>query len=245
MHFVKPRKPNVKRKTHAPKGARLFSEPQQPSDAHVAHVDGAARGNPGPASYAVIIHDAAGREVYRLGKSIGRHTNNVAEYHGLIAALDYAATHGLRRLRVRSDSELLVRQMQGLYKVKSADLKPLHERAQKLARGLEYFAIEHIHRELNADADTLANQALDGTRTAKVGAPLAAPGSMDVGAGFGRPSGADTGSHAAPQNKPGGPKPAPTSRRIRATYRNGALHPAEPLDLPDGASVDLTLHKPE
>jgi ribonuclease HI len=237
----------VKRKSHAPKGARLFSEPHAPADVHTAHVDGAARGNPGPASYAVIIHDAAGREVYRLGKTIGRNTNNVAEYHGLIAALDYAASHGLRRLRIRSDSELLVRQMQGLYKVKSADLKPLHERAQKLARSLEYFAIEHVRRELNAEADALANEALDGARNARVGAQLPAPRSTDVGAGagFSRPSGAQTASHAAAQNETGGLEPAPTSRRIRAVYRDGALHPAEPLDLPDGASVELTLHKRE
>lgn len=202
----------MKRKLPSSRSARLFSEPQHPSDVHLAHVDGAARGNPGPASYAVIIHDAAGREVYRLGKALGRNTNNVAEYHGLIAALDYAATHGIRRLRVRSDSELLVRQMQGLYKVKSADLQPLHERAQKLARGLEYFAIEHVRRELNAQADALANEALDGAR-------------------------------ATLHKKTGGPQPPPAPRRIRATYRGGALHPAEPLDLPDGASVELTVHK--
>lgn len=229
----------MKRKSHAPKGARLFSEPHAPADVHIAHVDGAARGNPGPASYAVIIHDAAGREVYRLGKTIGRNTNNVAEYHGLIAALDYAASHGLRRLRIRSDSELLVRQMQGLYKVKSADLKPLHERAQKLARGLEYFAIEHVRRELNADADALANEALDGPRNASVGAPLAAPDptppKANVAPGF---SPAPASALRSAVLKGGA-----TSKRIRATYRDGALHPAEPLDLPNGASVDISIHK--
>jgi len=226
----------VKRKSHAPKGARLFSEPQRPSDAHVAHVDGAARGNPGPASYAVIIHDAAGREVYRLGKAIGRQTNNVAEYHGLIAALDYAATHGLRRFRVRSDSELLVRQMQGLYKVKSADLKPLHERAQKLVRGLEYFDIEHVRRVLNSEADALANEALDGPRNANVEAAFrrAQDGAGDVAAGF-----SPAGSVAA---KNAGLKAAATER-IRAVYRDGALHPAEPLDLPDGQQVEIIVHK--
>jgi ribonuclease HI len=211
----------VKRKAHSPRGARLFGEPQQPADVHIAHVDGAARGNPGPASYAVIVHDAAGREVYRLGKQIGRSTNNVAEYHGLIAALDYAASHGLRRLRIRSDSELLVRQMQGLYKVKSADLKPLHERAQKLARGLEYFAIEHVRRESNSDADALANEALDGPR-------------RGVAAGFSLAQ--------SPSSKNSGLKAA-AAKRIRAIYRGGALHPAEPLDLPDGASVELTVHE--
>ncbi len=235
----------MKKRAHPSRsGARLFSEPHAPADVHLAHVDGAARGNPGPASYAVIIHDAAGREVYRLGKAIGRNTNNVAEYHGLIAALDYAATHGIRRLRIRSDSELLVRQMQGLYKVKSPDLKPLHERAQKLARGLEYFAIEHVRRELNSDADALANEALDGSNVAPA-FRRAQLNPSDVGAGFSRPSREHATAPSAPQNETGGLKPAPTSRSIRAIYRDGALHPAEPLDLPDGTSVDLTLHKHE
>ncbi len=205
----------MKRRTHSSHAARLFSEPQQPPDVHTAHVDGAARGNPGPASYAVIVCDAAGREVYRLGKAIGRHSNNVAEYHGLIAALDYAAAHAIPRLRVRSDSELLVRQMQGLYKVKSADLKPLHERAQKLARGLEYFAIEHVRRELNAEADRLANQALDG------------PGAADAHQ-----------KHSAA----GGP---PYARRVRAVYRGGALRPQSPLHLPEGAEVEIVIRRAE
>ncbi len=242
----------MKRKVHPPRGARLFSEPHTPADVHTAYVDGAARGNPGPASYAVIIRDAAGREGYRLGKPIGRNTNNVAEYHGLIAALDYAASHGIRRLRVRSDSELLVRQMQGLYKVKSADLKPLHERAQRLARGLEYFAVEHVRRELNADADALANEALDGARSGNVGALLAAPAvASRVAPGF---SGVRSPVDSSGVRKPDSPahsstakraalKGGSTSRRIRATYRHGALHPAEPLDLADGETVDLTIHK--
>ena len=132
-----------------------------PAGVHVANIDGASRGNPGPASYAVVVRDPAGKLVLELAKNIGRETNNVAEYYALLAALDYATSHGIAALRIRSDSELLVRQMQGRYKVKSADLKPLYERASKMARQLKYFAIEHVRRELNKDADALANVALD------------------------------------------------------------------------------------
>src|SRR5512134_1684007 len=92
----------------APRSARLFAEPEKPADVHLAYVDGASRGNPGPASYAVVIQSPDGKRVFQMGKYLGRATNNVAEYYGLITALDYAATHGIRRLRVRSDSELLV-----------------------------------------------------------------------------------------------------------------------------------------
>ncbi len=212
----------MKRKAHPPRGARLFGEPQQPTDTHIANVDGAARGNPGPASYAVIIRAPDGRVVFQLGKYLGHATNNVAEYYGLISALDYAAGHGIRRLRVRSDSELLVQQMKGRYKVKSATLAPLHERAQKLARGLEYFSVEHVRRELNKEADKLANEALDAT-------PGVAP--------------AFSSSHSS-DRKSGGPKAA-AAKRIRAVYRDGKLHPAEPLDLAEGDELDIIIHKAE
>jgi ribonuclease HI len=147
-----------------PGSARLFavSPAAPPAAVYIANIDGAARGNPGPASYAVVMRDPAGCVILELAKKLGRQTNNVAEYYALLAALDYATTHGITALRVRSDSELLVRHMQGRYKVKSADLKPLYERAQKLSRQLAYFVIEHVPREKNGDADALANQALDG-----------------------------------------------------------------------------------
>src|SRR5574340_1793792 len=105
-------------KPSPPMSARLFveSHPAPPSGVHVAHIDGASRGNPGPAAYGVIVCSPEGTKISEITKYIGRVTNNVAEYHGLIAALDYAASHGIRALRIRSDSELLVRQMQGRYK---------------------------------------------------------------------------------------------------------------------------------
>ncbi len=157
-------------KVSPPDSARLFSDSHStspPAGVHVANIDGASRGNPGPASYAVVVRDPAGKLVLELAKNIGRETNNVAEYYALLAALDYATSQGIAALRIRSDSELLVRQMQGRYKVKSADLKPLYERASKMARQLKYFAIEHVRRELNKDADALANVALDSAGVAK------------------------------------------------------------------------------
>ncbi len=154
------------RPTKPASGKLLFDAPERPANIFVAYVDGASRGNPGPASYAVILRGPDGATRFEAGKYIGRATNNVAEYYGLITALDYAAAHGIERLLVRSDSELLVRQMQGRYKVKSADLRPLHERARKLAHGFAYFAIEHVPREQNREADELANSALDRTEKA-------------------------------------------------------------------------------
>jgi ribonuclease HI len=132
------------RSTPPPRSAQLFgapSAPYSPAGVYIAHVDGASRGNPGPASYAVIIEGPDGENVLAMGKYLGRETNNVAEYYALITALDYATSHKLSRLRVLSDSELLVRQMQGRYKVKSADLRPLYERALAMSRSLDYFAV--------------------------------------------------------------------------------------------------------
>lgn len=151
---------------HGPRTGGLFGDAgpeHKPVAAYQANVDGGSRGNPGPAAYGVVMRDAKGEIVARLKKYIGQNTNNVAEYFGLIAALDYAQTHALRALRVESDSELLVKQMRGQYKVKSAELRPLFERARKMAAGLESFRIEHVYREQNREADALVNQALDET----------------------------------------------------------------------------------
>src|SRR5215469_8340192 len=131
--------------------------------AYRINIDGASRGNPGPAAYGVVIRDARGETVAKLKKYIGRFTNNVAEYYGLIAALDYAQSQGIRAIRVESDSELLVKQMRGLYKVKSTDLQPLFERAEKMAKAFDSFRIDHVYREQNREADGLANEALDET----------------------------------------------------------------------------------
>src|SRR2546427_4955350 len=144
------------RRPPTPRGKGLFGEaPAEPKPAAAAHrinIDGGSRGNPGPAAYGVIIRDGRGEIVAKLKKYIGRATNNVAEYYGLIAALDYAQQHAIRALRIESDSELLVRQMQGQYKVKSPELRPLYERARKMAQTFDSFKIDHVYREQNAEA---------------------------------------------------------------------------------------------
>jgi ribonuclease HI len=142
----------------------------------LAHTDGGARGNPGPAGYGVVIHDSGGRKVAALSQYLGRQTNNFAEYQALIAALEYAVEHGPRALKVISDSELMVRQIKGIYKVKDPTLRDLHGRASQLMRQLEWFEIEHVLRGKNREADELANAAMDkGSGAAPFRAPQPAP----------------------------------------------------------------------
>jgi ribonuclease HI len=127
----------------------------------VAYIDGGARGNPGPAGYGVRIEDEMGTLIEEFNGFLGTATNNVAEYTGLLAALRYAREHGHRKVRIKSDSELLVKQMKGEYRVKNAGLQPLHQEARTLAEGLERIVYEHVRREQNKDADRLANLAMD------------------------------------------------------------------------------------
>lgn len=127
----------------------------------IAHIDGGARGNPGPAGYGVVIEDESGRRVANLNEYLGHQTNNFAEYQGLIGALEYALEHGPKALSVISDSELLVRQIKGIYKVKNPTLKDLHARAKELISQLDWFSINHALRENNQEADRLANEAMD------------------------------------------------------------------------------------
>jgi ribonuclease HI len=199
-----------------PKGAGLFgeSEPERKAIASCqANVDGGSRGNPGPAAYGVVVRDPRGEIVARLKKYIGINTNNVAEYFGLIAALDYAQNHGIRALRVESDSELMVKQLRGQYKVKSAELKPLFERAQKMSQTFESFRISHVYREQNKEADALVNQALDETSG---------------------PGGGSVSKAEKPASKDG-------TMRLVARYSDGVLQPYETLDLPEGTEVELLL----
>lgn len=204
----------------ANRGAGLFAD--SPTElnasassnaAYRANIDGGSRGNPGPASYGVLFRDPRGQVVARLKKYIGRSTNNVAEYYGLIAALDYAQQHGIRALHIQSDSELLVRQMRGQYKVKSPELRPLYERARKMAQSFDSFKIEHVYREQNAEADALANEALDET----------------------------SGNPSAPKPNAIAASSQSQSRKIRARFRNGSLVPIDPLDFPEGSEVELII----
>jgi ribonuclease HI len=140
----------------------LFEARENPPEHHlIAHCDGGARGNPGPAGYGVVIKDESGRKVAALSEYLGHQTNNFAEYQGLIAALEYAIEHGPKALKVISDSELLVRQIKGIYKVKNAVLQDLHGRAKELIAQLDWFSIGHAFREQNQEADGLANEAMD------------------------------------------------------------------------------------
>ncbi len=141
--------------------ADLFPAMKAVGGAHIAHVDGGARGNPGPAGYGVAIEDAEGHPVAELSEYLGHHTNNYAEYQGLIAALRYAGENGIKTLKVISDSELMVRQMKGIYKVRHPELRKLYDEAQQLVRQLERFEIRHAMREQNRTADRLANEAMD------------------------------------------------------------------------------------
>jgi probable phosphoglycerate mutase len=126
----------------------------------VANIDGGSRGNPGPAGYGVRLELDDGA-VVELKQAIAHATNNIAEYNGLLAALRWAAENGVDALHIRSDSELLVRQMNGLYRVKNPGLQPLYEEARALVRQIPQVKFEHVRRELNREADRLANEAMD------------------------------------------------------------------------------------
>ncbi len=127
----------------------------------VAYIDGGARGNPGPAAYGVRIEQPDGIVVDEFSESIGTATNNVAEYRGLIAALEWAKGRRYHRVHIRSDSLLLVQQMLGNYKVKNAGLQPLYAKARLLTTEIGRVTFEHVGRALNAHADRLANEAMD------------------------------------------------------------------------------------
>ena len=126
-----------------------------------AFCDGGSRGNPGPAGFGVYIEDEQGAKVAELSEFLGIRTNNFAEYSGLLAALEFALRYEHSRLKVISDSELMVKQIKGQYKVKSPDLRPLYEEAKRRIAGLDFFQIQHVLRNKNREADRLANEAMD------------------------------------------------------------------------------------
>lgn len=132
------------------------------SGAHLLYADGASRGNPGAASIGAVLYAPGNPDpVVEISEAIGTTTNNVAEYRAVIAGLEAAVARGVERLVVRLDSQLLVRQIEGDYKVKAAGLKPLHRRAVELLGSIPSAVLEHVPREKNAVADALANAALD------------------------------------------------------------------------------------
>ena len=188
-----------------------------------AHCDGGSRGNPGPAGYGAVIEGADGRVVARLSEYLGRQTNNFAEYKGLLAVLAWAVEHGAKRLRVVSDSELMVKQMKGQYKVASPGLRPLWEEAKRLASRLDRFEIRHTLRGGNQEADRLANEAMDkGMGKSAVGATN--PHAVNAKGPVKRKS-----ESAAP------PRP---NQILEGYVKGGVVHLLEG-DLPDGTFVKV------
>jgi ribonuclease HI len=130
----------------------------------VVHVDGGARGNPGPAAIGVVVEDPDGNVLYARGETIGRATNNVAEYRALIHGAERARELGVTEVDVRGDSSLVVNQVNGAWKIKQPHLRPLREEAVAALSGFDRWTLRHVRREMNADADLLVNQALDAAR---------------------------------------------------------------------------------
>lgn len=188
-----------------------------------AHCDGGSRGNPGPAGYGAVIEDSQGHIAARLSKYLGRQTNNFAEYSALLAVLEWALENGVKQLRVVSDSELMVNQMKGRYKVASPGLRPLWEEAKRRAARFDRFEMTHTLRGGNQEADRLANEAMD-------------QGMGKSSGGAGGVSGASGVSKAAAQ-PPG--KPIPARQVFEGYVKNGVIHLLEG-ELPDGVFVKIT-----
>ena len=131
----------------------------------LVNVDGGSRGNPGPAAIGVVVRDQDGEVIADIAEPIGSATNNVAEYRALIRGIELAADHGATELELRGDSELVVKQVRGEYRVKDAGLKPLHAEARSKLSGFSAWTFRHVRREQNAEADALVNQALDAHTT--------------------------------------------------------------------------------
>ena len=200
------------------------------SPTYVAHCDGGSRGNPGPAGYGAIIEDPDGRTVARLSEFLGIQTNNFAEYSGLLAVLRWAREHGVERLKVVSDSELMVNQMKGRYKVASPILRPLWEEARRESRALTGFQIAHTLRGGNKEADRLANEAMD----RGMGRKPQGSGGKDQGAETGtqKPAGS-----TRPQESSSLPD-HPRRQVLNGFVKNGVVHLLEG-ELPDGIYVKV------
>jgi ribonuclease HI len=179
----------------------------------VAYCDGGSRGNPGPAGFGVYIQDSAGKVLAELSQFLGKHTNNFAEYSALLAALEFAIANGHKALRVVSDSELMVKQIKGQYRVNSPELRPLYDEAKRRIARLGHFQIQHVLREKNHHADRLANVAMD---RGMGRAPAVSP---------------------APGPAPSAPAPS-KGVMLRGLVKNGVVHVLGG-ELPDGIFVKV------
>jgi ribonuclease HI len=203
------------------------SDPSTSEGWFTAHCDGGSRGNPGPSGYGAVVEAPDGRIVARLGQFLGIQTNNFAEYSGLLAVLQWAIENRAGRLRVVSDSELMVKQMKGQYKVASPVLRPLYEQARRLAAKLEKFEMRHTLRGGNQEADRLANEAMDKGmgRT---------PAQQATEAANRRVSEAPL----KPATKPVPPVAKPIRQVLEGYVKNGVVHLLEG-ELPDGIFVKV------
>jgi ribonuclease HI len=200
----------------------------------VAHCDGGSRGNPGPSGYGAVIEDPQGRTVARLSEYLGRQTNNFAEYSGLVAVLKWANQNGAKHLRVVSDSELMVKQMKGIYKVKNPGLIPLWQEAKRLAAQLPAFQITHTLRGGNKEADQLANDAMDRGMGKRQGTAIIEQGQENRGKGSASPA-PQYGSASLQEKAPGS---RPTRQVFEGLVKNGVIHLIEG-ELPDGILVKV------
>jgi probable phosphoglycerate mutase len=218
--------------------ANLFPDESTPGTQTgwvIAHCDGGARGNPGPAGYGALLQDEAGAVLAELSEFLGNRTNNYAEYSGLLGCLQWALDHGHRRLRVISDSELMVKQIQGKYKVNSTDLRPLWEEARRRIAQLERFEISHALRHKNKAADQLANDAMDrGTKRQRSPAepvqPLPSPARAAI-----LPSPSGIRQESQKRVTPASPGPS----MLRGFTRDGTIHLLGGAVLPDGVFVKI------
>jgi probable phosphoglycerate mutase len=246
----------------------LFPTPAADSgELFTAHCDGGSRGNPGPSGYGAVIEDAQGHVAAEMSEYLGLQTNNFAEYSGLLGVLKWAVEHNVKRLSVVSDSELMVKQMQGRYAVKSPILRPLFEEARKLSRKIDRFEMRHTLRGGNKTADRLANEAMDRGMGKKQGTGISEQGSASgVSSVAARPYGklvpsaaqpsngcprslafGDLGDHkphpaklvpsVAPPSSPP-PAPKPTRQILEGYVKDGVVHLLGG-ELPDGIFVKI------
>jgi ribonuclease HI len=213
------------------------SAPSGSSGWVTANTDGGARGNPGPAGYGVVVEDERGERLAEISEFIGHKTNNVAEYSALLAALEWAESNGQNKLRVISDSELMVKQIQGKYKVNSPDLRPLWEEARRRIGRLGQFEIQHALRHKNKVADGLANQAMDRgmgrNPEAGAGKPEARPAPAPRAATPSTPRTSATPPPIPRPNEPGKPT------MLRGFVRDGSIHLLGGATLPNGIFVKV------
>ena len=214
----------------------LFPEPKSTQPWVLAHCDGGSRGNPGPAGFGALIVDAHGAKIAELSEFLGIRTNNFAEYSGLLACLDYALKHKIARLKVVSDSELMVKQIQGKYKVNSPDLKPLWQEARNRIARLEAFEIAHALRHKNKEADALANQAMD--RGMKRGGSAASAQDAPVQSlplrAIPHPA-----KSAAPPDPYAANRTPSAAAMLRGYTKDGVIHLLGGATLPDGIFVKI------